>query len=271
MTETPVARLRGKYGRRPFDPERPRLTLERYLDPRTRLTRAGLPPIPAGQDVDRASEVTEWPMYLNDQLGDCTIAGEGHLFGALSRYASGAEAVFDDPTVQSVYSRVGGYVPGDGSTDNGCVMSDVLTDAKTNGITDTAGKAHKVLGFAALGNYADQELLSQVLDVFGSVYVGFNVQQSNESQFDAHVAWTYTPGDQVVGGHCVVLQRRLGGQPAAPYAYITWGAVQAADQSWQANLVEEAWAVVTEDWVTANGTTVEGLDVQQLLADMAYV
>ena len=50
--------------------------------------------MPLTQDVDRASEVTDWPMYLNDALGDCTIAGEGHLFGALSLYGLGTEALF---------------------------------------------------------------------------------------------------------------------------------------------------------------------------------
>jgi hypothetical protein len=35
--------------------------------------------------------------------------------------------------------------------------------------------------------------------------------------------------------------------------------------------VEEAWVVVTEDWIGANGTSPEGLDLQQLLADMRYV
>jgi hypothetical protein len=150
-------------------------------------------------------------------------------------------------------------------------MSDVLADARRNGITDTKGKVHKLLGFAALGNYADQELLAQVADVFGSVYVGFNVEQSNETQFDEGLAWTYTPGDTIVGGHCVVLQRRFGGKPAAPYEYVSWGALVSATQSFQANLVEEAWAAVSEDWVRACGTTVEGLDLKQLLADMAYV
>jgi hypothetical protein len=29
--------------------------------------------------------------------------------------------------------------------------------------------------------------------------------------------------------------------------------------------------VVTQDWLQANGTTVEGLDLQQLLADMQHV
>src|SRR5690348_342480 len=129
-------RQAGKYGRLHPDPARPRLTLEKYLDPRSALSRSGLPPVPRSQDVDRASQVQDWPMYLNDQLGDCTIAAMGHMYGAWTQYASGREALFSDDQIQSVYSRVGGYVPGDPSTDNGCVMQDVLADQQSNGMPD---------------------------------------------------------------------------------------------------------------------------------------
>lgn len=265
-----MPRQAGKYGRLPLDPTRRRLTLERYLDPRTALSRAGLPPVPLNQDVDRASKVTSWPMYLNDQLGDCTIAAIGHMYGAWTQYAASAEALFAGDQVETVYSRVGGYVPGDSSTDNGCVMQDVLTDQKRTGITDTSGKVHKVAGFAAFGNPADEMLLGQVLDVFGTVYVGINVQQQMETEFSDGQPWTWDPAAQSIGGHAICLQRRLG-SGSAPLEYVTWGALQPATADFQANAAEEAWAVVTEDWLRANGTTVEGLDLRQLLSDMRHV
>lgn len=265
-----MPRQAGKYGRRPFDPARRRLTLERYLDPRVRLSRTGLPPVPLTQDVDRASEVTSWPMYLNDQLGDCTIAAVGHMYGAWTRYASGFEALFSDNAVQETYSRVGGYVPGDPSTDGGCVMADVLADQKANGLVDAAGKAHKVAGYAAFGNPADEDLLGQVLDVFGTVYVGINCQASILTEFSDRQPWTWTPGEPVEGGHAICLQRRLGSGDA-PLEYVTWGALQPATTDFQANAAEEAWAVVTQDWLRASGSSVEGLDLRQLMADMADV
>jgi hypothetical protein len=255
-----------------MDRSRRRLTLERYLDPRAPMSRYGLPPVPLTQDVDYASEVTSWPMYLNDQLGDCTIAGAGHMFGAWTRYAGGTEAVFTDDQVQAVYSRAGGYVPGDPTTDNGCVMADVLADLKTTGMIDAGGHVHKVAGFAALGNVADESLLGQVLDVFGSVYTGVSVQQHMEAEFAAGqpFTWDPDPAAQVIGGHCICLQRRHG-SGGAPLVYVTWGALQPATTGFQAGAVEEAWAVVTEDWIKANGLSVQGLDLHQLLADMAYV
>lgn len=265
-----MPRVAGKYGRKPFDPGRRRLTLERYLDPRSRLARPGWPSVPLTQDVDRASAVPAWPEYLNDQLGCCTISGEGHMFGAWTTYGRGAEALFDDAEIQAVYSRVGGYVPGDASTDDGCAMADVLADAKANGMADAAGYVHKVAGYAALGNPCDLDLLGQVLDVFGSVYVGINCQQQTEAEFAAGQPWTWDPAAPVIGGHAVCLQRRAG-SGIAPLEYVTWGALQAATAEFQAGAAEEAWAVVTEDWIRVNGTSIEGMDVRQLLSDMAYV
>jgi hypothetical protein len=265
-----VPRVAGKYGRKPFDPGRRRLTLERYLDPRTRLARPGWPPVPATQDVDRASAVTEWPMYLNDELSDCAIAMPGHMYGAWTTYGRGAEALFDDAEIQAVYSRVSGYVPGDASTDTGCALADVLADQQVNGMADTAGYVHKVAGYAAFGNPADEDLLGQVLDVFGSVAVGINVQQQMETEFAGEQPWTWTPGAPVIGRHAICLQRRMG-SGNAPLDYVTWGALQPATLEFHANAAEEAWAVVTEDWIRVNGTTVEGMDVRQLLSDMACV
>jgi hypothetical protein len=211
-------------------------------------------------------------MYMNDQLGCCVPAGKGHMFGAMSWYAGGVEAVFSDQEIITTYSQDGGYVPGDASTDNGCDMQTALTNALTMPMTDTTGKQHKVLGFAKFGNPADEVLVGQVLDVFGSVYVGFNVQQIIETEFDNQQVWTYAKGQPFIGGHCVALQRRFAaGSMHGILEYVTWAALQRADFGWQANTVEEAWAVVTQDWVRANGTTVTGMNVVQLLADMAGV
>lgn len=265
-----MSRQAGKYGRAHPDPARPRLTLERYLDPRAKLRHPKLPAVARDVDVDRASAVQSWPVYLNDSLGDCTIAAMAHMYGAWTAYAAGTEALFADAEVLSTYSRVGGYVPGDPVTDNGCVMQDVLADQKATGMADQAGRVHRIAGFAAFGNPADEDLLAQVLDVFGTVYVGINVQQQMETEFGEGQPWTWDASAQVIGGHAICLQRRLG-SGSAPYEYVTWGALQAATLGFQANAAEEAWAVVTHDWLRANGTTVEGMDLQQLLADMDSV
>jgi hypothetical protein len=260
----------GKYGRLPLDPEKPRLIFERYLDPRRMLSPYGLPAVPATEDVNRSSMVPHIPMYRNDTLGDCTIAALGHMFGAWTVNAGdrAGEALFSDDEITAVYSRVGGYVPGDPASDNGCQCSDVLADAQVNGITGTDGTVHKLAGYAALGNPADEDLIAQVLEVFGSLYVGFNVQQVIETEFSQGKPWTWAKGAKTIGGHCVNLERRYPEEDGAGYLeYWTWGQRQRATAGWQAHAVEEAWVPVTQDWIARNGESVEGLDLTQLLAD----
>jgi len=59
-------------------------------------------------------------MYLNDQLGDCVIAGMAHLVGVFTGNAGQVPDQFTADQITGMYSAIGGYVPGDPSTDQGC-------------------------------------------------------------------------------------------------------------------------------------------------------
>ena len=267
------ARIPGKRGKLPRDLTRFAPRLEDYV--RGPLRVAGLPP--ASGVIDRCTQVSDWPIYGNDVLGDCTIAGAAHMFAAMAVYAGYAEPVFSDQEIVKAYSAVSGYVPGDPSTDNGASMQTVLEYLKSTGMTDTTGKTHKVAGYAAFGNPADEVLLAQVLNTFGSVYVGVELPASAEQEFADGQPWDWQPSSQIAGGHCIVLQRRDVGVRGV-LEYITWGQVQRATRGFQwhyagppFNANGEAWAVVTSDWIGANGTTIEGLDLEQLLADLQFV
>lgn len=259
-------RTPGKQGRLPRDITRFAPRLEHYITGPLRV--AELPP--ASGVIDRCTEVTNWPMYLNDQLGDCTVAGAGHMFGAMAVYAGHAEPLFIDSVITATYSAVSGYVPGRPSTDNGADMQTVLEHLKQVGMTDTMGHVHKVAGYAAFGDPTDEVLLAQVLSTFGSVYVGVSLPQSAVDEFHQGQPWDYQPTSPVVGGHCIVLQRRgVGG--TGILKYISWGTAQSTTRGFQKHYAEEAYAVITEDWLTASGDSISGLNLDQLLADLQYV
>ena len=59
-------------------------------------------------------------VYLNDELGDCVIAGMAHLVGVFSGNAGMSPEVFTADQITALYSAIGGYVPGDEATDGGC-------------------------------------------------------------------------------------------------------------------------------------------------------
>ena len=83
--------------------------------------------------------LTDWPMYSNDQLGCCTCSSTGHMIEAASRYGQGATIEVTDSDILAEYERVGGYVPGDPSTDNGAVAG-----RRNSGQYDPCGRAKRI-------------------------------------------------------------------------------------------------------------------------------
>jgi len=283
------ARTPGKRGWKPRDPRKRVPILERYLRPwEGALGGASPEPLPAAfGNIDRETAVADWPMYVNgpdpanpsfapDGLGDCTIAGICHSFSAMAVYAGFPEPLFSSAAIVTAYSACGGYVPGDPSTDGGCDMATVLTYMSRTGIPDTTGKVHKVAGWAAFGDPQNEQLLAQSLAATGTGYLGSAIQDAQETQFGNGDVWEWVPGGSIAGGHCYVLQRRrVGGTGILEMA--TWGAIQrAAREFWWCAASPsigggEAYYVASEDYVRANGTTLLGMDQEQLIADSADV
>jgi hypothetical protein len=272
------SRTPGKYGALPRDPARYVPTLEHYLRPwegaiaasATTSGGLGVPLPPAAGDINRESRVTDWPMYGNDAIGDCTIAEKGHQFAAMRVYAGYDEPLFGDEQIVAAYSAVSGYDPATGANDDGADPVTVLQYMSKTGLTDTTGKVHKVAGWAAFGDPRNASLMAQVLNTFGSVSIAFDCTQNFEDAFAAGQPCTWDPASPVVGGHMVCLQRRsVGG--IGVLQEITWGAIQRVTRRYNWHQVVDAYAVVSEDWITANGTSISGFDLEQLLADMSDV
>lgn len=245
------------YGRKSPDYSLPRLWLEDYM--------AVSPPAPV-YPMNRLTPVKSWPMYLNDQLGDCCIAGYAHMIGAWTQLTYENEVLFSNPAITSYYSLCGGYVVGQPNTDQGCLLSTVLQNSMSTGLVDQKGVAHKIAGYAqlSLANMNNPAYLNWALKNFGSVYVGINCPQSAETQFSNGQPWTYVPGSANAGGHCIALQQMVSGE--YPYEFITWGAAQAATQQFVNMFVEEAWVAVGYDWLR-RGVTITGVNQAALTQD----
>jgi len=287
----------GKRGALPRNEQRVYPVLEHFLQPwegplRSRVVRYGssggsyfspdpLPPVPASQDVDRASKVGSWPMYCNGPdpsnpaqipggVGDCTIVERAHSFAAQRVYAGYPEPVFDNAVILERYGRWGGYRLGDPSTDHGCDPTVVLQGCVTDGITDTSGYTHKLAAWAALADPHNLQLIAQILDSLGTVAIAGDISQAQESQFVARQPWENVPGSPELGGHMFCLQRRRHGG-AGINEVVTWGTLQPATQRFMRLLIREAYAVWSQDWISANGTSIQGLDMEALLNFMPDV
>jgi hypothetical protein len=278
------ARVPGKRGANKPDPTRFVPTFEHYLRPwegpvTTGPLRAALPP--AFGDIDRRTRVPDFPMYCNgpdaanppqipDGVGDCTIAQQAHSFAAMRVYAGFDEPAFSSAEIIGVYSACGGYVLGDESTDNGCDPVTVYRHMQTTGLKDTTGYVHKIAGFAQFGDPTNFALMAQALQTFGSVGLAIDCPESAEEDFSSGQPWTYVPGSPSLGGHMICLQRRrVGGIGILECP--TWGSWADVTRRFMRNQVQGAYVGVSEDWITANGTSITGFDLQQLLADMGDV
>lgn len=230
------------------DVTHPRVKLANYL--------TETPAVPV--TVDWASQVTSWPMYNNDKIGDCTAAALAHAVQAWTNYGEGSMVTLPYEAVLELYSGVSGYDPQTGANDHGAIEHDVLTYVQQHGIG-----GHKIRAFAQV-DHKNLFEMKQALDIFGSLYVGFQVPQSAEIQFQAGQPWIPMLASPMMGGHAINIQKW-----DADYMYaVTWGRLQPMTVGFWMVYGDEAWVVLTEDWVNdQTGKTPTGLDLDGLLAE----
>ena len=106
--------------------------------------KATAPPAPPKTE-DWTTKVKQWPMMLNDTLGDCTCACAGHMIEEWTTYAHAPGYIPTDPQILQAYEAVGGYKPGDPSTDKGAAILDVLNYWRQTGIA-----GHPITAFVSL-------------------------------------------------------------------------------------------------------------------------
>jgi hypothetical protein len=94
-----------------------------------------VPAPPPSMDLTKTSLAAQRNIDLNDTLGDCVIAGRAHRI-ALATGAAGNTFAYSKDQILKEYERVGGYVPGDASTDQGCDMTTAAEDAVKVGYAD---------------------------------------------------------------------------------------------------------------------------------------
>lgn len=233
-------------GRLPPHPEEthPRIKLRVALTPSFQL-----PPLP--DVIDYGSRVKDFPMYGNDQYGDCVWAMIGHMIQSVSTYAGTGHR----PTEQALlkaYSDVTGFDPDDPSTDQGTVIQDALDYWRQTGIEMPVDEAHpepwrhKILGFAQVdpGNARESDY---GLDLFGALAVGINVPASAMDQFNSGKPWDYVPGSPIEGGHAI--ERAVSDRATQASKYVTWAKLYPATEAFNLQYVEELWAVAMPEVV----------------------
>jgi hypothetical protein len=191
----------------------------------------------------------------NDQTGDCTTAAAGHLTQVWTKLGSGTEITISDADILAAYSAVSGY-NGTPSTDKGASMLDVLNYWATAGIG-----GHKI-GAYALIDFTNVDHMQLAIDMFGGVYVGIALPKTAQDQtiwdVDGSLTGDSAPGSW--GGHCV-------GMSTYDHTYwtvMTWGGRKQATQPWLSAYGDEAYVIISQEFVNGIIPAPSGFDMSAL-------
>jgi hypothetical protein len=197
-----------KMGRKHTVTPGPRMKLKNYL-------RANLPAPPASCDYSPAALSALENIYMNDTLGDCVIAGGYHV---VATETGNAGDMFTATNAQIIkdYSAIGGYVPGDPSTDQGCDEETALNYWEKNGFANGT----KPLGWIAVDATNVQEIMTACY-LFENLYFGMELPDKWVSPMPSGSGFTWdvagAPDPQ--NGHCIIGV----GYTASGVKVDTWG------------------------------------------------
>ncbi|MGH3394082.1 MAG: hypothetical protein ACRDPO_05265 [Streptosporangiaceae bacterium] len=214
--------------------------------------------------VEYGDKVPTWPMYYNDQYGDCTCAAAGHMIQNWTANAA-TEVTVPDQSVLTFYEHFVGTPP---PADAGCNMLQVLRYWRKTGVSQ-----HKVLAFASL-DLQNQVQAQNAVWLFGSIYIGVALPDFATQGDMLTVPWAVPPGGPVgnaapnpSNGHCI---------PAVAYDannlwIVTWGELKSMSWEFYSAYADESFAVISQDFIAANGLNPAGFDLDALKADLKQI
>ncbi len=237
-----MARMLGKL---PPKYDRRTLLLERYLPDR-------LPSPPSR--LDRESRVRRWPMYGNDRLSDCTCAAAAHMVQSWTAYARREVVPPWRAVVASYYAITRGG-------DDGAYCLDVLKHWRTAGIAED-----RIVAFTRL---RDRDVLHAkiALELFGSVYLGlalpnFAIRTRRRWDVSGGFAGDARPNER--NGHCVCAV----GYDRDHLWIVTWGRLKPITWEFFVAYMDEAYAVLSRDWLRKTGRAPSGFNFASLERDL---
>jgi len=192
-----------------------------------------------------------FPMDGNDVYGDCTIA-------ALAHAATVFNGRIGKKLIMSKASVVKTYMSLTHGIDSGLNELDVLNYWQSS----PKIPGGEILAFAKI-DPKNHEHVQQAICMLGGVYLGFQVQQNCQEEFQARQPWT--PGPLTNDGHAVFAVA----YDQAGLTVLTWGNTQQATWAWWDECVDEAYAVLPME--AKNPAYAPGLDLAQLQVDLQAV
>ena len=171
-----------------------------------------------------------------------------------------------DKQIVAAYSAITGYNPTSGANDNGAVEIDVLNYWRQTGIA-----GHKIGAYMALEPANHNHIMDSVY-MFEGCYIGLQLPISAQAQVQNHQPWSVPPGGPTGNGK----PGSWGGHAVPVVAYdsrgvtvVTWGALQLMTWTFWNTYCEEAYAILSPNYLTGKKTTPQGFNLKELQADLA--
>jgi hypothetical protein len=182
-----------KFGRRRPVAHAPCLKLRHYLG-------ANLPSPPASVSYTTSASASLASIFGNDTLGDCVIAALMHLVGV---WTGNAGSIFIPTPAQviAMYSAIGGYVPGDPSTDNGCDMQTAMNWIVANGYPN----GDKPVGYVAIDASNFEEVCTAIW-LFEGIDLGMALPDAwiNPMPSSSGFVWDVAGAPDQNNGHSIM-------------------------------------------------------------------
>jgi hypothetical protein len=242
-----------KLGKLPYKHDRRNLQLAKYL----------VTPPPCPEVYDWLTRVSKFGPMGNLTAGDCVLAGAGHLIQMWTAN-QGKEIILPDPDILALYSKLTGYDPATGANDNGLNVNDFLKFWRQTGID-----GHQIGAYVQV-DPANKLHMALACYLFGGVYCGVALPLSAQNQEKWEVTNPSLTGDAAPGswgGHCVPrgVFDPLGG------IFISWGEEYYATNEFIAAYFDEAYAIISQDFLDGKEETPLGFDLAALNADLQAV
>src|SRR5262245_26171157 len=144
------------------------------------------PALPSSYDFDTTHPGIPTPMFANDTLGDCVIAGRAHQTLRFEDIEQGSVLMITDKDVtREYYKETGGQ-------DTGLIVLDSLKLWRTKG-WKVGKKKYKIQAFAEM-DFNDHDQVLQA--IFGDVGIGIGVQLPKDAkqQILTGQPWDVTSG-----------------------------------------------------------------------------
>lgn len=221
-----------KLGRNPF-PRSPRMRCpaSSFIDVKA------LPTPPAEFDYTPAAAKSLKNPYLNNQLGDCVIAGYYHKKGVATANA-GNEIIVADQEIIHDYGKIGGY-NGTPRTDNGCNEQDALHYWQTVG--DTRG--NKIEGWLTI-NPQNIDLCVKLCYLFEHLYYGTGIP-NDWLNVQNGFTWDKGRGNQNNGHAYVVF-----GHSSKGFKVSTWGMLGTLTNAAHKQNTDELYVMLDDEIVS---------------------